>query len=143
MSGIGSTNALTLPPPTSIPVGAQLDVGTGSSVAARVGGLSASKTTVGLTTVISLAVPGVLEYAGLSASTALTASEFKITINGTVVYDRTGTISLNGGFTPVGVFTAQAGNGVSLAIQPFNTLLIEYASDGTNTAFATYRYYLT
>ena len=149
MSGISSTSALNLPPVKSIPVSTNVDVDpNGANLVESSGGSVVSKTTIGLTDVLNISGDsGVLEFLSISATTGvtLTASELKITRDGIVIYDRTGAITGGGAAIPVGTASATGGiQGIAFGNLVWNdSILVEYASDGTNTAFAVERHYLT
>ena len=147
MSGIVSTDPQGLRPPSAITVVPESRIVNGTIVGEMIAGETVSKITVGLTDVLNQAGSGILQFAALTSGVApLTASELKITLDGVVVYDRNAAIvSANAGVFPAGVITSLGGiDGGSLSNMPvFNSIRIEYASDGTNTGYAHWRYYLT
>lgn len=148
MSGITSTADAGIRPPTSIPATAVTN-STGATPATIVGVISTSTTSASTQTALTLSgVSGVLEFATLSntSGSTLTATLSKITIDGVVVYSETGSILTAFAKNAVGSYGANSAIGASGALsnQPFNSsVLLEFASDGTNLAEYHYRYYLT
>jgi hypothetical protein len=144
-SNARSTSAGGLKPPTSIPEGVVV-AQNGSAIAAVISGSTASKSTAGLTDVINIESgnSGVVEFLSIgTAAVSVTASELKITVDGIVVYDRTGAIGLtNQTYIPIGMYDSGQAGGLGQYVFD-NSLRVEYASDGTNPVYVTYKYYLT
>lgn len=133
-------------PPTSIPATAPISSQQGA-MDILLGALTSSTTSASTQTPLDItASSGVLEYVGISCTTALTASLLKITIDGLVVYNETGALGTTSVKNAIG---GGSGNSpdtatASLVKMPFNiSAKIEFASDGTNTAKCIFRDYLT
>jgi len=144
MSGISSTDPGNQLTPTSIPATTTSPAG-GGKPSTALGFPFASTTSASTQTAVTLSgVTGVLEFAALTntAGTSSTDSLLQITVDGVEIYSETGIIAQNATKTAVGAFSSAAS--IALATQTFtNSLLIEFASDGTDTMEMSWRFFLT
>ena len=147
MSGISSTLTGGLKPPSSIPANPTV-LQIGANLQGLTGGTTATTTSASLGDAINISgASGVLQFACVLTAAGITVSpsEFKVTIDGVVVYDETGSIGALQSKMAVGTAYDGTGEmGVVLDTMIFNnSCRVEFASDGVDTLSCITRHYLT